>query len=684
MPTPQNNFDTVLQRLHKLSISTASEPRFPLSPCTLGAPFSLSDSPSFDKAADIYAPRLPPAFDLSPQSSTSSGSDFGSTFSQDAFEAFVASQSRVVRGLVPTTMWMLRVPASDHSVWAIFQTHREACAALSLSSPYMSVATALESDLEPFAKLKRFELGPNVVQPQLYMNPESTQRVPREPSNALVGNTGSFASGGASEEYTLSSNPPNPRTSFRLGDWICRSQKCAAHNFGRNLTCIGCGCPRSPTNGSGASGNDTPRSPHGHQFALQPQTTLSFSRPQPCTRSPRFASAPSTMQQHPGNLSPSAYGFPSQSSSLYGRQGPASPIILPPPSPLASPTANKGMSAHPLLTPSGRAFASAGKVQNISSDPLSPCIMYWPDNEPFPEQGQIRPSGLMGVPQPPILNTGNRGPISHTIYLSVQQPGDWICLKCNYLNWRRRKVCQTCLPYAEGNGDSISAAVQAERIALLTSVLAQTRIGSPGPASAPVTAPAPSPPHLHAIGRSHSTTPAQPHRPFVNFSPPPPARGPVHRSQSHSELGNQFAQGYAIYQTPSPHHIQHQQYQRQHFQSPLQRHTLSADASPVDAFAPAPLLPSFLHDIVRSPTLSPTSTSSADLSFEEYEDSLPSSTHSTFSGADSVTASPLANIWRLDGEETKSLSAYTLPARQELMGSRNSSLERLRGHVSSS
>lgn len=27
-----------------------------------------------------------------------------------------------------------------------------------------------------------------------------------------------------------------------------------------------------------------------------------------------------------------------------------------------------------------------------------------------------------------------------------QQPGDWICLKCNYLNWRRRKVCQTCLP----------------------------------------------------------------------------------------------------------------------------------------------------------------------------------------------------------------------------------------------
>jgi hypothetical protein len=56
--------------------------------------------------------------------------------------------------------------------------------------------------------------------------------------------------------------------------------------------------------------------------------------------------------------------------------------------------------------------------------------MYWPDNEPFPEQGQIRPNGLVGISvclilavplfvlivraqQPPILNTGNKGPISH-------------------------------------------------------------------------------------------------------------------------------------------------------------------------------------------------------------------------------------------------------------------------------
>ncbi|KAJ6542637.1 hypothetical protein B0H19DRAFT_957221 [Mycena capillaripes] len=589
--------------------------------------------------------------------------------------------SLIGQGLSPATMWVLRAPSTDPSVWAstdlsvwaVFQTHPEACAALSLSSSRMSVAAALESDLEPFAKLKRFELFSNAP-PQFYMNPQPTSQRGQRVSSVDPMVHGSDGASLVSEEYTISSNPPNPRTSFRLGDWICRSQNCAAHNFGRNLTCIGCGCPRSPTaNCSAAATNDAPQSPHSQYFSLQSSNPPLSARPQ---LSPRFAST----SQYPGNMSPTGYGFPPQhvqASPSYGR-GQQSVVNLPPPSPLGSPTANKNMSAHPLLTPSGRAFAVGGKVQNISSDPLSPCIMYWPDNEPFPEQGQIRPSGLMGVPQPPILNTGNRGPISH-------QPGDWICLKCNYLNWRRRKVCQTCLPYAEGNGDSISAAVQAERIALLTSVLAQTRLASP--TAAPVPSHSHSYSHPPPIGRSHSTTPAQTHRPFVNFSPPPQQRGPVHRSQSHSELGSQYihGHGYPIYQT-SPHQSQ---FPRQHHPSPLQRHTLSMDASPVDVFAPAPLLPSFLQDIVQSPTLSPSSTSSADLSLDEYEESLPSSTRSTFSqsGVDSVTASPLANIWRLDGEESKSLAAFPL-ARQERMGSatssRNSSLERLRVHVSSS
>lgn len=51
-----------------------------------------------------------------------------------------------------------------------------------------------------------------------------------------------------------------------------------------------------------------------------------------------------------------------------------------------------------ILTPSGRAFSVGGRVQDVSSDPLSSCFLFWPDNEPLPEQGQIRPSTLVGFP----------------------------------------------------------------------------------------------------------------------------------------------------------------------------------------------------------------------------------------------------------------------------------------------
>lgn len=125
-----------------------------------------------------------------------------------------------------------------------------------------------------------------------------------------------------------------------------------------------------------------------------------------------------------------------------------------------------------LLTPSGRTFALGGRVRNVS-DELNPILMFWPDNEPLPLACQIRPPAavlmaLGGVhgPPPPILNTGNKGPID-------AQPGDWVCGKCDYLNWRRRRVCANCFPHAEGNteGTKHSTAEVQERVALLASVL---------------------------------------------------------------------------------------------------------------------------------------------------------------------------------------------------------------------
>jgi hypothetical protein len=85
-------------------------------------------------------------------------------------------------------------------------------------------------------------------------------------------------------------------------------------------------------------------------------------------------------------------------------------------------------------------------------------------------------------------------------------------------------------------------------------------------------------------------------------------------------------------------------------------------------------LPSCLQDIVQSPSLSPTSTTSADLSVDEYIAS-PVSVYSTGSAklytngdhplrvhrTPSSVSLGLGNIWQLDGEESKALSSSLSP-----------------------
>jgi hypothetical protein len=124
----------------------------------------------------------------------------------------------------------------------------------------------------------------------------------------------------------------------------------------RNLACIGCGCSR---NSSGA--------PPAACQSASPTTRM--------ISSPRFVSSMAATQPSPT--------FASSPKQFRGSQLSQAP--------------KPSVPSHPLLTPSGRAFAIGGKVQNVSQDPLTPCVMYWPDNEPLPDQGQIRPSGLTGM-----------------------------------------------------------------------------------------------------------------------------------------------------------------------------------------------------------------------------------------------------------------------------------------------
>lgn len=159
--------------------------------------------------------------------------------------------------------------------------------------------------------------------------------------------------------------------------------------YSRNLSCIGCGYPRV--------GERTP-SPNAQQM----YPTKRYSP------SPRFLNTIDINAWHSlSSSSPGTPGSVSSFSATYSSQTPQTPIspatqFFTSQSPRLQtgyPLPNKsiktdatGPSALKVLTPSGSAFAVNGKVQNVSPDPLSPCVMFWPENEPFPALGQIRPA----------------------------------------------------------------------------------------------------------------------------------------------------------------------------------------------------------------------------------------------------------------------------------------------------
>ncbi|KAF9784738.1 hypothetical protein BJ322DRAFT_1141791 [Thelephora terrestris] len=492
------------------------------------------------------------------------------------------------------------------SLFCVYRTHEDACEALSSSIHHFEFSPALDADLHPFSKLQLIHverrpsdssLSPQTP-PSLEMNAPTISLPPPSRFSPDLLSPMQHDFGG----FALSSNPPNPKANFRFGDWMyvipnalkgwlsltfantsCPSVSCAAHNFGRNSNCIGCGMSRPPVG----------------SLAVQPQGRVL----PPQRFSPRFSNFES-----PRDITLTG---PGPQLPMHPSQAPKNPFPI-------------------QLTPSGTHICMGGKVQNISKDPLSPCYMFWSFNEPLPDQGQIRPTLSVALQHPPILNTGNRGPIEH-------QPGDWICKKCNYLNWRRRKVCQTCYPYAEGNGDSIPATVQAERITLLASTIRGREFHSLPPSPSCV---------IHERPLRRSSLPLQAlaaQQPNNDVCRHDGQRFPTPRSRSQADSFLKTRQPSPSFGTNSPAHV---------------------DTSP-----PGLLLPSFLQDIVQSPSLSPAS--SADFSLEDYsnDEIEPRSSklnegcanmpyhgpmlHSSPALKSTTSFTNMYNIWKLGGDETK-------------------------------
>ncbi|KIM58231.1 hypothetical protein SCLCIDRAFT_1099925 [Scleroderma citrinum Foug A] len=135
----------------------------------------------------------------------------------------------------PLSVWTaIEAGADPDCCWLMFRTHDDALAFLSLSMSSITVLPALEVDLDPLDKLWRVDMGPkpgarNTIDHHPLRMSLSTPDLHRRtlaaqaPYNIPVTQT---------QDFVLSSNPPNPRTTFRLGDWICSSPSCAAHNFG--------------------------------------------------------------------------------------------------------------------------------------------------------------------------------------------------------------------------------------------------------------------------------------------------------------------------------------------------------------------------------------------------------------------------------------------------------------------
>ncbi|KAG8958443.1 hypothetical protein FRC00_002746 [Tulasnella sp. 408] len=189
-----------------------------------------------------------------------------------------------------------------------------------------------------------------------------------------------------------------------------------------------------------------------------------------------------------GGLAPQVFPLPALPAHLLPARQAHNPFLLPTTTP--TPAGNTNANANPLLTtltnilaPSGLRLSQGGRVRNVCPDASNPILMFWPDNEPLPTLGQCRPplpsdyshSGKKDADVaksnglPPILNTGNVGPME-------KQPLDWTCGVCKYINWRRRKVCQCCFPYAPGNEPPAN---HEDKLKVISALLTSTSASGP-------------------------------------------------------------------------------------------------------------------------------------------------------------------------------------------------------------
>ncbi|GAA5988651.1 hypothetical protein JCM5350_003835 [Sporobolomyces pararoseus] len=126
-----------------------------------------------------------------------------------------------------------------------------------------------------------------------------------------------------------------------------------------------------------------------------------------------------------------------------------SPFALPP-SPSPSPTRSSFIQTRAVLPPHQNAGYPLSPIDTERIAKLH--------NGRIPTLEQLCPEPVHPSSQPPIVNTGNQG-------VMVVQQGDWKCGTCSFVNWRRRKICLRCFPFANDIGNILT--IQSQRAAHL-------------------------------------------------------------------------------------------------------------------------------------------------------------------------------------------------------------------------
>ncbi|BGP27387.1 proteophosphoglycan ppg4 [Rhodotorula toruloides] len=187
------------------------------------------------------------------------------------------------------------------------------------------------------------------------------------------------------------------------------------------------------------------------------ESSLSHYHLPPFPGTPPFTPVDSTGPPHPPPKSytarpcPQFLAVPPQRAKTVTPPGAVS-FFHPPPPPPASVVALTVSSG-----PSAAADAFSSEYPLSESDTAKIAALH---NGRIPTLQQLAPPDhvFAAAGQQPIVNTGNVGPM-------VVQAGDWRCGVCSFVNWRRRKICLKCFPYANDIGHVLT--IQSQRAAYL-------------------------------------------------------------------------------------------------------------------------------------------------------------------------------------------------------------------------